>query len=203
MYDRRVLTADKFLVAVGTRPAHPPDMEFDGTLIFDSDQILWGGIKTVPKRLIIVGAGVIGMEYASMMSIIPGTQVTVIDGRRDILEMADKEVTDALCHAMRQRGARFLTEETIEKVEKHVARSEVEVVLKSGKRIMGDALLYTQGRLYIYIYIYLPCIYIYISTTYDFHFPSATRSNYDVACVLRVSWWRNPDSCIVWRPLSG
>jgi NAD(P) transhydrogenase len=78
------LTADKFLIAVGTRPARRSDIPFDGEVIFDSDQILWGGIKTVPKRLIVVGAGVIGMEYASMVSIIPGTEVTVIDARKDV-----------------------------------------------------------------------------------------------------------------------
>ena len=79
-----VLTADKYLISVGTRPARHPDLEFDGETIFDSDQILWGGVQNIPRRLIVVGAGVIGMEYASMISIIPGTQVTVIDGRKEV-----------------------------------------------------------------------------------------------------------------------
>ena len=114
---QRVLTADQFLIAVGTRPARREDIPFDGETIFDSDQILWGGVKSIPKQLIVVGAGVIGMEYASMINIIPGTQVTVIDSRKEILDMADKEVSDALCYAMRQSGARFLTEETIKSVE--------------------------------------------------------------------------------------
>ncbi|KDO22067.1 hypothetical protein SPRG_12054 [Saprolegnia parasitica CBS 223.65] len=143
---KRVLTADKFLISVGTRPARHPNMDFDGELIFDSDQLLWGALTNVPKRLIVVGAGVIGMEYAAMISIIPGTQVTVIDGRKEILEMADKEVSDALCYSMRQRGTRFLTEETIDFVEKRLDEKEVVVHLKSGKIIVGDALLYTQGR---------------------------------------------------------
>ncbi|KAF0695972.1 Aste57867_13244 [Aphanomyces stellatus] len=143
---KRVLTADKFLIAVGTRPARHPDLDYDGSLIFDSDQLLWGGVDIVPKRLIVVGAGVIGMEYASMISIIPGTQVTVIDGRKDILDMADKEVSDALCYYMRQRGSRFLTEESIVKVETKQDEREVIVHLSSGKTIVGDALLYTQGR---------------------------------------------------------
>ncbi|RHZ02801.1 hypothetical protein DYB31_004630 [Aphanomyces astaci] len=142
---KRVLTADKVLIAVGTRPARRPDLDYDGRLIFDSDQLLWGGVDIVPKRLIVVGAGVIGMEYASMISIIPGTQVTVIDGRKEILDMADKEVSDALCYYMRKRGSRFLTEESIVKVETK-DNSEVLVYLTSGKVIVGDALLYTQGR---------------------------------------------------------
>lgn len=140
-----VLTADKFLIAVGTRPARREDIPFDGKTIFDSDQILWGGIRTVPKRLIVVGAGVIGMEYASMISIIPGSEVTVIDGRKEILDMADKQVSEALCYAMRQTGTRFYLEESIERVER-TENDEVIVKLKSGKTIVGDGLLYTVGR---------------------------------------------------------
>ncbi|TDH74457.1 hypothetical protein CCR75_001984 [Bremia lactucae] len=141
---KRVLTADKFLVCVGTRPARRADIPFDGQMIFDSDQLLWGKVKSVPRRLIVVGAGVVGMEYASMMTIIPGTDVTVIDGRQEILNMADKEVSEALCYSMAQTGTRFLLGEIIEKVEK--SEKEVLVHLKSGKTIVGDGLLYTVGR---------------------------------------------------------
>ncbi|KAE9041234.1 putative soluble pyridine nucleotide transhydrogenase [Phytophthora rubi] len=142
---KRVLTADKFLVCVGTRPARRPDIPFDGETIFDSDQLLWGKVKTVPRRLIVVGAGVIGMEYASMMTIIPGTDVTVIDGRQEILNMADKEVSEALCYSMAQTGTRFLVGETIKSVEK-TPKGEVFVHLESGKTVVGDGLLYTVGR---------------------------------------------------------
>jgi NAD(P) transhydrogenase len=145
LYPNRVLTADKFLVCVGTRPARRPDIPFDGETIFDSDQLLWGRVKAVPKRLIVVGAGVIGMEYASMMSIIPGTEVTVIDGRKDILDMADKEVSEALCYSMRQTGTRFYTQESIKSVKKR-DNGEVVAHLNSGKTIVGDGLLYTLGR---------------------------------------------------------
>lgn len=140
-----MLTANKFLVCVGTRPARRPDIPFDGKTVFDSDQLLWGGVRSVPKRLIVVGAGVIGMEYASMMSIIPGTEVTVIDGRKEILDMADKEVSEALCYSMRQTGTRFYTEESIKSVEKR-DNGEVVAHLNSGKTIVGDGLLYTLGR---------------------------------------------------------
>ncbi|GLD96277.1 hypothetical protein PINS_up004960 [Pythium insidiosum] len=142
---KRVLTADKFLIAVGTRPARRDDIPFDGQTVFDSDQILWGGVRSVPKRLIVVGAGVIGMEYASMMSIIPGTEVTVIDGRKEILDMADKEVIEALCYSMRQTGTRFHLEESVKSVEK-AANGEVVVKLNSGKTLVADGLLYTVGR---------------------------------------------------------
>ena len=140
-----MLTADNFLVCVGTRPARRADIPFDGETIFDSDQLLWGKVKAVPRRLIVVGAGVVGMEYASMMSIIPGTDVTVIDGRKEILEMADKEVSEALCYSMAQTGTRFLVDEVINSVEKS-AKGEVRVHLESGKTVVGDGLLYTVGR---------------------------------------------------------
>ncbi|CAI5742463.1 unnamed protein product [Peronospora destructor] len=142
---KRVLTADNFLVCVGTRPARRPGIPFDGETIFDSDQLLWGKVKSVPRRLIVVGAGVVGMEYASMMTIIPGTDVTVIDGRKEILDMADKEVSEALCYSMAQTGTRFLVNEIIESVEKS-ANGEVIVHLESGKTVVGDGLLYTVGR---------------------------------------------------------
>ena len=140
-----MLTADNFLVCVGTRPARRPGIPFDGETIFDSDQLLWGKVKSVPRRLIVVGAGVVGMEYASMMTIIPGTDVTVIDGRKEILDMADKEVSEALCYSMAQTGTRFLVNETIKSVEKS-ANGEVIVHLESGKTVVGDGLLYTVGR---------------------------------------------------------
>lgn len=142
---KRVLTADKFLVCVGTRPARREDIPFDGETIFDSDQLLWGKVKTVPRRLIIVGGGVVGMEYASMLTIIPGTDVTVIDGRKEILNMADKEVSEALCYSMAQTGTRFLVGETIKNVEKN-SKGEVLVHLDSGKTVVGDGLMYAVGR---------------------------------------------------------
>ncbi|CAN0087497.1 unnamed protein product [Phaeothamnion confervicola] len=56
------LSADKYLIACGTRPLRRPDVPFDGRTVLDSDQILWGGLEEVPRELIVVGAGVIGME---------------------------------------------------------------------------------------------------------------------------------------------
>lgn len=108
------LSADRFLVACGTRPLRRPDVPFDGSRVFDSDQLLWGGVDRVPRDLIVVGAGVIGMEYASMINVIPGTTVTVIDPRDEVLGFADREVTQALCYSMRKNGARFLLGEKVQ-----------------------------------------------------------------------------------------
>ncbi|CAN0347846.1 unnamed protein product [Discosporangium mesarthrocarpum] len=107
------LSADRFLVACGTRPVRRPGLPFDGERVFDSDQLLWGGVKKIPRDLIVVGAGVIGMEYASMINIIQGTTVSVIDPRDEVLGFADREVVQALCHSMRKNGARFLLGEKV------------------------------------------------------------------------------------------
>ena len=72
--DRRIVKADKVVIAVGTRPARPTTVEFDGSTIVDSDQIL--SMRQVPRSMVVVGAGVIGIEYASMFAAL-GTKVTV------------------------------------------------------------------------------------------------------------------------------
>ncbi|CAM9885697.1 unnamed protein product, partial [Ectocarpus sp. 8 AP-2014] len=141
------LSADRFLVACGTRPLRRPDVPFDGSRVFDSDQLLWGGVDRVPRDLIVIGAGVIGMEYASMINVIPGTTVTVIDPRDEVLGFADREVTQALCYSMRKNGARFLLGEKVKSVEKMADGKVVVAHLLSGKRVKGDALLYAMGRL--------------------------------------------------------
>ncbi|KAJ0389548.1 hypothetical protein ATCC90586_010556 [Pythium insidiosum] len=114
--------ADKVLIACGTRPAHNPLVPIDGKVIFDSDQILTGDIRELPRSLIVVGAGVIGMEYASMLNVVPGHSVTVIDGRPEILSFADAEIVSMLKYEMRSKGARFLLGENIERVEVGIAR---------------------------------------------------------------------------------
>mmetsp|Transcript_10855 Transcript_10855/g.14112 ORF Transcript_10855/g.14112 Transcript_10855/m.14112 type:complete len:588 (+) Transcript_10855:8-1771(+) len=141
---KTVLSADKYLIACGTRPIRPEGVPFDGKQVFESDQILWGGVSQVPRRLIVVGAGVIGMEYASMVNVIPGTTVTVIDGRKEVFGFVDSEITDTLCYLMRNRGARFLLGEQVSSVEKSPDR--VVVHLESGKSVTGEAVLYCMGR---------------------------------------------------------
>ncbi|CAM9444850.1 unnamed protein product [Ascophyllum nodosum] len=148
---KSTISADRLLVACGTRPVRPENIPFDGEYIFDSDQLLWGGIKQIPRNLIVVGAGVIGMEYACMINVIPGTTVTVVDPRPDVLPFADGDVIESLQYAMRQQGARFLLKEKLVKVEKVLSKDgamppRVVAHFESGKRVVGDALLYTMGR---------------------------------------------------------
>eukprot|EP01135_Chromosphaera_perkinsii_P007333 Nk52_evm2s785 gene=Nk52_evmTU2s785 len=143
-----VYSADHFLIGVGTRPARRDDMDFDARTIFDSDQILQTDWQ-IPRDLVVVGSGVIGMEYASMINVIPGSRVTVIDERPSILPFADREVIDTLCYNMRQQGARFLLNEKLKSVQKETnagGKEKLCVQLESGKRVYCEALLYAVGR---------------------------------------------------------
>jgi NAD(P) transhydrogenase len=136
------VSAERFLIACGTRPAQHSSVPLDGDRIIDSDQLLKG--TALPRDLIIVGAGVIGLEYASMVSAL-NIKVTVIEARPTILDFADREMIEALMYFMRQRGAMFRLGEKVVSVgydEKH----RVVACLESGKEVHGDALLYTVGR---------------------------------------------------------
>jgi NAD(P) transhydrogenase len=137
-----VLKGEHILIACGTRPAHSPTVPLDGERIFDSDQLLQG--KTLPRDLIVVGAGVIGLEYASMVTAL-NIKVTVIEARPTILDFADTEMIEALMYFMRQRNATFRLGEKVVSVG-YDERKRVTARLESGKEVHGDALLYTVGR---------------------------------------------------------
>ncbi|HMA46354.1 MAG TPA: FAD-dependent oxidoreductase, partial [Frankiaceae bacterium] len=88
-HDERHVTAEKVVVAVGTRPARPDSVDFDGRTVVDSDQIL--SLERIPASVVVVGAGVVGIEYASMFAAL-GTKVTVVDRRPGMLEFCDEEI---------------------------------------------------------------------------------------------------------------
>ncbi len=136
------VTADHVLVACGTRPAHSDKIPLDGQRICDSDQLL--GVTVIPRELIVVGAGVIGLEYASMLTAL-NVKVTLIDQRPDPLGFVDSEILDTLYFHMRRNGAVLRFGEKVVSVEKD-DRDRVVAVLESGKRVHGDGLLYTIGR---------------------------------------------------------
>jgi NAD(P) transhydrogenase len=133
--------AEKIVIAVGTRPA-PPPVPVDGETVIDSDGIL--SLKRLPKSLIVVGAGVIGVEYASMFAAL-GIEVTIIDKRPVLLEFVDHEIAEALSFFLRNLNCtlRLGEEVALAAVDRpgHVA-----VTLKSGKKIGADLLLYSVGR---------------------------------------------------------
>eukprot|EP01089_Gocevia_fonbrunei_P006532 TRINITY_DN1725_c0_g1_i1.p1 TRINITY_DN1725_c0_g1~~TRINITY_DN1725_c0_g1_i1.p1 ORF type:complete len:511 (+),score=88.68 TRINITY_DN1725_c0_g1_i1:127-1659(+) len=138
------LNAKNFLIAVGTRPARDPKIEYDGKYVFDADQILH--LKELPRQLIVAGAGVIGIEYAAMLGTLPGCQVTIIDGRPDLLDFVDSEITESLMFHMRESRSKFRLGEKMSSVVVDKERGRVTAQLESGKKVIGDSLLYAVGR---------------------------------------------------------
>jgi len=112
------LGAEKIVIAVGTRPARPDTVDFDGATIVDSDQIL--GLDKVPSSMVVVGAGVIGIEYASMFAAL-GTKVTVVEKRPTMLDFCDKEIVEALQYQLRDLAVTFRYSESVREVQKHPA----------------------------------------------------------------------------------
>ena len=135
------VSADKIIIAVGTRPARPSSVEFDGTTIVDSDQIL--GMDKVPSSMVVVGAGVIGIEYASMFAAL-GTKVTVVEKRPRMLDFCDLEIVEALKYQLRDLAVTFRFSESVRTVEK--VNGGTLTMLESGKKIPADTVLYSAGR---------------------------------------------------------
>jgi NAD(P) transhydrogenase len=138
--ERRV-TADKIVVATGTRPARPSNVAFDGRRIVDSDGIL--DLQNVPASMVVVGAGVVGIEYASMFAAL-GSRVTVVERRDRMLEFADAEIVEALKFHLRDLSVTFRFGETVSSVD--ASEHGTITMLESGKRIPADTVMYSAGR---------------------------------------------------------
>ena len=139
---RTVLHGENILIAVGTKPVHPPEIPFDGKCIFDSDELL--SLEKIPRSLIVVGGGVIGIEYAIMFATL-GVHVTVVDGRERLLDFCDREIIDALLYHARSLGMVFRLGEDVIGIER-IGTERAVVQLESGKRLIGDNVLYSVGR---------------------------------------------------------
>jgi NAD(P) transhydrogenase len=135
-------TADYILIACGTRPAQPPNVPADGKQVFTSDQLL--ELTQIPRDLIVVGGGIIGLEYAAMFTAL-NTRVTLIEQRRTLLDFADQEIVGALLYHLRSQGLTLRLGETVVSVTLDV-QGRVEAQLESGKSVRGDGLLYAVGR---------------------------------------------------------
>ena len=133
---------DYILLAPGTRPARPDHIPFNGDTIFDSDEIL--NIASIPRSMIVVGGGVIGLEYAIMFATL-GVQVTVVDGRSQLLEFCDHEIIDSLLHHARSLGMVFRLGESVVEI-REPKPGLVAVELESGKRLLGETVLFSVGR---------------------------------------------------------
>jgi NAD(P) transhydrogenase len=136
------IEASTIIVATGTKPAISPTVPINGRNILNSDQILC--MADIPKTLIVVGGGVIGVEYACMFAIL-GVRVILVEKRPRLLEFADNEIVEALSYHLRDhRVTMRLTEEVASVAE--TPEGGVVANLQSNKRIVGDALLYAVGR---------------------------------------------------------
>ncbi|MEV0719745.1 Si-specific NAD(P)(+) transhydrogenase [Asanoa sp. NPDC050611] len=134
-------SAAKVVIASGTRPARPSSVDFDERTIIDSDGII--NLERVPRSMVVVGAGVIGIEYASMFAAL-GTKVTVVERRDRMLEFCDLEVIEALKYHLRDLAVTFRFGESVASVERYAEGAVA--VLESGKKIAADTVMYSAGR---------------------------------------------------------
>ena len=136
------LEGEYIVIATGTKPASNPKVPITGRNIINSDQIL--NMPQIPKTLIVVGGGVIGVEYACMFATL-GVRVIIVEKRPRLLEFADTEMVEALSYQMRDHRATMRLSEEVESVEE-LPNGKVAANLVSNKRINADALLYAVGR---------------------------------------------------------
>jgi NAD(P) transhydrogenase len=137
----RKVSGDNIVIATGTTPARPASVAFDEKTIIDSDGIIH--LERVPRSMVVAGAGVIGIEYASMFAAL-GTKVTVVERRMRMLEFCDEEVVEALKYHLRDLAVTFRFGETVASVEAHPQGAIA--LLSSGKKIPADTVLYSAGR---------------------------------------------------------
>jgi NAD(P) transhydrogenase len=144
----RRITAEYILIAVGTRPSDPPGVTPDNRTVITSDAILQ--LPKLPQSIAVVGAGVIGIEYASMYAAL-GVQVTVVDQRPRPLEFLDAEIVDELIHQLRNSDVTFRCGEAVARVDvisgtQGGGQSKGLLELESGKHVVADVILFAAGR---------------------------------------------------------
>lgn len=135
------LEAAHFVIATGSRPYRPADIDFDHPRVLDSDSVLT--LEDTPRSITIYGAGVVGCEYTSIFRSL-GIKVNLVNTRRQLLSFLDDEIIDALAYHLREQGVVVRNSEEYERVE--AAEDCVTLYLKSQKRIRSDYLLWAQGR---------------------------------------------------------
>jgi len=137
----RYLRGDVILIATGSRPHRPPEIDFDGKFIFDSESIL--GMDRIPKSMVVVGGGMIGCEYASIFAAL-GVKVTLVDSRDRLMRFLDAEISERFRERLANLGLKFNFQER----SKRIGRSEtgVRVTLSSGKSVESETALFAAGR---------------------------------------------------------
>ncbi len=139
---RHTVSFERALISVGTRPYRPDYIPFDGRTVLDSDEILH--VETLPRSLTVIGAGVIGIEYATIFSALD-ISVTVIEPRPNILSFIDDELIDEFTYELRDRGIRMLLGCKAQTV--HANDGCCVVDLSDGRKVKSDMVLYAAGRI--------------------------------------------------------
>ena len=139
--ERIQLSARNIIIATGTKPARPAGVEFDENRVLDSDGIL--DLKSIPSSMVVVGAGVIGIEYASMFAAL-GTKVTVVEKRDTMLDFCDPEIVESLRFHLRDLAVTFRFGEEVTAVD--VGSAGTVTTLASGKQIPAETVMYSAGR---------------------------------------------------------
>jgi len=139
--DTRVIEGERFLIAVGTRPYRPADVPFNGQNVLDSDEIV--DIPRLPRSLTVVGAGVIGVEYATIFSALD-VAVSLVDAKTSFLEFVDHELIEDFTHQLRDRGMAIRFGAKVDRIE--FEHDWPVTVLENGRRVRSEMLLYAAGR---------------------------------------------------------
>ncbi|MGH3961347.1 Si-specific NAD(P)(+) transhydrogenase [Mycobacterium sp.] len=139
--ERTTVSGAYVIIATGTKPARPAGVEFDEHRVLDSDGIL--DLKFIPASMVVVGAGVIGVEYASMFAAL-GTKVTIVEKRDSMLEFCDPEIIEALRFHLRDLAVTFRFGEEVTAVD--VGSAGTVTTLASGKQIPAETVMYSAGR---------------------------------------------------------
>ena len=138
--NERILRATVILIATGSRPHHPSGLPFDDPDVHDSETVL--SIDRVPERLVVVGGGPVGTEYASIFSAL-GVEVTLVDRGSRLLPILDAEISGALADSLQGSGARLMFESQVDSVTR---TAEGLVVQVGGETLRADAVLHALGR---------------------------------------------------------
>ncbi len=136
------VSADFVMLATGTRPHRPENIPFNGKDIIDSDDIL--NLEKIPRSMAVIGAGVIGVEYASIFSALD-IKITLVDGRNTMMEFMDREIIAELTHLMRDRGTVVRLGENVCGVDKNEYNQPV-ITLESGKKFSSELVMFASGR---------------------------------------------------------
>jgi NAD(P) transhydrogenase len=140
--DTRVYSAPRILIATGTNPLRPAHVPFDREHVFDSDEIV--ELKHLPRSLAVIGAGVIGVEYATIFNALD-VAVTLIDGRSTFLDFIDRELIEEFTHDLRDRNVALRLGSPVEHIERN-GSGRVVTTLANGRTVVSEMLLFAAGR---------------------------------------------------------